>query len=180
MLMLMLVLVLVFVCCEGSGSKSFSLAKSWLYCKPRESHYLLELITSTVVKFLTKQIEAGVHVLQLFETWAGELGPALFNEFCFPSVSSLILSLCLCLCLYLCLCLFSILYSFHTSFQSDLCILYDFFRYLLKIAKEIKSRFPSVPLILFPKGAHYAIPNIITSQSFDVLSNDNINPSLFS
>jgi uroporphyrinogen decarboxylase len=113
---------------EGGGSKSFSTAKSWLYCLPRESHVLLERITTVIIDYLVKQIEAGAHVIQLFESWAGELGPAQFNEFCLP--------------------------------------------YLVKIAKEIKSRFPSIPFILFPKGAHYALSNLIASQVFDVLSLD--------
>jgi uroporphyrinogen decarboxylase len=66
---------------EGSGSKTFSKAKALLYSNPELSHRLLEKITNVTIEYLQMQINAGVNLVQLFDSWAGILGREMYNEF---------------------------------------------------------------------------------------------------
>jgi len=69
---------------EGEGSKTFSKAKKWLFAYPKDSHKLLQKITDVVIQYLLCQVTAGAQALQVFDSWAGELSPEAFNEFCAP------------------------------------------------------------------------------------------------
>ncbi len=69
---------------EGGGSKLFSKVKRWLFALPEESHFLLQKITDVVVEFLVGQVIAGAQILQVFDSWAGELSPHHFREFSLP------------------------------------------------------------------------------------------------
>lgn len=69
---------------EGQGSKMFRFAKQWIYEFSKEAHILLQATTDACVEFLAQQVVAGAQILQVFESWAGELGPHEFNEFCLP------------------------------------------------------------------------------------------------
>jgi uroporphyrinogen decarboxylase len=66
---------------EGSGSKTFSKAKKFLYTQPKEAHALLEKITQTTVNYLKGQLTAGADMVQLFDSWAGVLSPGQYSEF---------------------------------------------------------------------------------------------------
>ena len=69
---------------EGGGSKTFSQAKKFLYQEPQLSHQLLSKITTSVIEYLKLKIAAGVDVVQVFDSWADLLTPALYKEFCLP------------------------------------------------------------------------------------------------
>ncbi|KAF9127183.1 Uroporphyrinogen decarboxylase in heme biosynthesis [Mortierella sp. 14UC] len=69
---------------EGGGSKTFSKAKRWIFQHPQESHTLLQRITDVSVDYLVAQVHAGAQLLQIFESWAGELGPTEFEQFSLP------------------------------------------------------------------------------------------------
>lgn len=66
---------------EGSGSKTFSKAKSFLYQEPILAHQLLEKITQSTINYLKAQIKAGADVVQIFDSWAGILSPEAYREF---------------------------------------------------------------------------------------------------
>ena len=66
---------------EGKGSKTFSVAKKFLYVEPEWSHYLLDKITDSTIHYLRNQVKAGVQTLQLFDSWAGILGTEQYAEF---------------------------------------------------------------------------------------------------
>jgi len=66
---------------EGGGSRHFAETKRLMYREPRVMHALLEKISDAVAPYLNAQIEAGVHVVQLFDTWAGDLTAADYEEF---------------------------------------------------------------------------------------------------
>ncbi|MEZ4701929.1 MAG: uroporphyrinogen decarboxylase [Rhodothermales bacterium] len=74
---------------EGSGSKTFSLAKTWLFRHPDESRALLQDITDRLVEYLSLQIQAGAQLVQVFDTWAGLLSPEAFNRFCLPYLAQI-------------------------------------------------------------------------------------------
>jgi uroporphyrinogen decarboxylase len=69
---------------EGGGSKSFAEIKGLAYREPRVLHALLDKLASTVSSYLLYQIEAGAQVIQLFDTWAGELNRSDYEEFALP------------------------------------------------------------------------------------------------
>ncbi|KAI0289524.1 uroporphyrinogen decarboxylase [Russula brevipes] len=69
---------------EGGGSKSLQKAKTWLFKYPQESKRLLARIANVCVDFLVGQVDAGAQLLQVFDSWAGELSPDDFAEFALP------------------------------------------------------------------------------------------------
>lgn len=66
---------------EGSGSKTFSKAKKFLYQEPQLAHQLLSKITDSTINYLKAQVEAGANMIQLFDSWAGVLGAEQYREF---------------------------------------------------------------------------------------------------
>jgi len=66
---------------EGSGSKTFSKAKKFLYTEPKLAHQLLEKITLSTINYLKGQIAAGADMVQIFDSWAGILSPDQYREF---------------------------------------------------------------------------------------------------
>jgi uroporphyrinogen decarboxylase len=69
---------------EGQGSAHFSRLRQMLYRAPEVLRLLLARLTELVVSYLNAQIEAGAQVVQLFDTWAGMLGPAEYREWVLP------------------------------------------------------------------------------------------------
>jgi uroporphyrinogen decarboxylase len=69
---------------EGGGSKNFAEIKGMAYREPRLLHALLDKLASTVASYLLYQIESGAQMIQLFDTWAGELSRADYEEFALP------------------------------------------------------------------------------------------------
>jgi len=69
---------------EGKGSKTFSLAKAHLYRDPVFSHELLHRITDATIQYLKDQIQAGVEIVQIFDSWAGLLSRETWLEFSLP------------------------------------------------------------------------------------------------
>jgi uroporphyrinogen decarboxylase len=69
---------------EGKGSRSFPALKRLLFRDPEVLRELLGRLTDLVVAHLNAQIEAGAQVVQLFDTWAGILGPAEWREWVLP------------------------------------------------------------------------------------------------
>lgn len=69
---------------EGGGSRLFRFAKQWINMYPELSHKLLQKITDVAVEFLSQQVVAGAQILQVFESWGGELSSVDFDEFSLP------------------------------------------------------------------------------------------------
>ncbi|MCC6690099.1 MAG: uroporphyrinogen decarboxylase [Bacteroidia bacterium] len=74
---------------EGSGSKTFSKAKKFLYANPQAAHNLLEKITQSSINYLKGQVKAGADMLQVFDSWAGVLSPEQYNEFSLKYISKI-------------------------------------------------------------------------------------------
>lgn len=74
---------------EGSGSKTFSKAKKFLYTEPVLAHQLLQKITDSTINYLKGQIVAGADMLQLFDSWAGVLSHDQYNEFALKYIAQI-------------------------------------------------------------------------------------------
>ena len=66
---------------EGQGSKTFSESRKMLYTNPTLAHDLLQRITNVTITYLKAQINAGAHMIQVFDSWAGILGKDQYQEF---------------------------------------------------------------------------------------------------
>lgn len=69
---------------EGKGTKQFAIAKRMLFEQPAVAHALLDKLANAVGQYCRAQVEAGAQAIQLFDSWAGALGPAEFREFALP------------------------------------------------------------------------------------------------
>jgi len=69
---------------QGKGSKDFGELKRMMYAAPAVLRALQSRLTELVVAYLNAQIAAGAQVVQLFDTWAGLLGPAEYREWVLP------------------------------------------------------------------------------------------------
>ncbi len=78
---------------EGETSKNFYGIKRLLFENPKLLHALLDKLARTVTDYLNAQIAAGVHAVQLFDTWAGALAPSEYAEFAFPYTQQVIAGL---------------------------------------------------------------------------------------
>jgi uroporphyrinogen decarboxylase len=71
---------------EGGGSKSFAEIKKMAFSEPETLRALLDRLATTVIAYLKFQIESGAQVIQLFDTWAGELTRRDYDAFALPVV----------------------------------------------------------------------------------------------
>ncbi|KAJ1556248.1 Uroporphyrinogen decarboxylase in heme biosynthesis [Cladochytrium tenue] len=116
---------------EGGSSKTLSKAKTWLFRYPEESKRLLQSVTNVCIDFLVAQARAGAQLLQVFDSWGGELSPHDFAQFSLP--------------------------------------------YLEQIATVVSDRLTklglNVPLVVFARGAHYALDDL-SRLKYSVVSID--------
>lgn len=75
---------------EGGSSRNFVNTKTMIYRNPGLFHLLMDKLTTMIICCLKAQIEAGVHAVQIFDTWAGALSPGDFREFELPYVKRII------------------------------------------------------------------------------------------
>jgi uroporphyrinogen decarboxylase len=80
-------------CVQGQGSKNFDLAKSFCFTEPMAAHALLQKITDTTIAYLKAKVEAGVHAVQLFDSWGGMLSPADYQEFSWQYLQQIVTAL---------------------------------------------------------------------------------------
>ncbi len=66
---------------EGRGTKTYNVVKKLIYTEPELMHKLLAKVTEVVKYYLEKQIESGVDVVQIFDSWAAALEKSKYFEF---------------------------------------------------------------------------------------------------
>jgi uroporphyrinogen decarboxylase len=69
---------------EGGHSSSFAQTKALMYGAPAAWHRFAELLAEVVGDYLVAQIEAGVDVVQVFDSWVGALNARDYREFILP------------------------------------------------------------------------------------------------
>jgi len=65
---------------EGGSSKQFSIVKNLAYNSQNEFSKLIDFLTDTVIWHLKKQIESGVSIVQIFDSWAGVLNKENYDK----------------------------------------------------------------------------------------------------
>ncbi|CAI6149245.1 MAG: Uroporphyrinogen decarboxylase [uncultured Sulfurimonas sp.] len=66
---------------EGQGTKTYNICKKMMYSNPQLLHNILREITEVLKLYLEKQIEAGVDVVQIFDSWAAAIEVDNYDEF---------------------------------------------------------------------------------------------------
>ncbi|KPI43515.1 Uroporphyrinogen decarboxylase [Cyphellophora attinorum] len=117
---------------EGGGSKMFIQSKTWVFRYRKEAKALLRKISEVVVEYLAQQVVAGAQILQVFDSWAGELGPREFRDLALPELRWI---------------------SAHLP------------KRIRELGEEV------VPLVVFAKGAWYALEDLCES-GYDVVGLD--------
>jgi uroporphyrinogen decarboxylase len=64
----------------GQGSKEQAEARRYAYRDPAAFAEIVDAIAGMTVDYLSGQVEAGVEAVQLFDSWAGSLSPAQFEQ----------------------------------------------------------------------------------------------------
>ena len=78
---------------EGGSSKSFAFTKTLMHREPKVLEALLGKLAYACGDYLAAQIRAGADVVQIFDTWAGELSRADYDRFARPATERLIAKL---------------------------------------------------------------------------------------
>jgi len=69
---------------EGRGSKDFGAIKRLRYQEPGTLAELLDRLADMTIEYLRAQVEAGAQVVQLFDTWAGQLAAFDYQRWVLP------------------------------------------------------------------------------------------------
>jgi len=69
---------------EGGPSRTFARTKALMYGEPAVFERLLGALADIVVAHLLAQLDAGVHAVQLFDSWVGALDRDDYRRFVFP------------------------------------------------------------------------------------------------
>ena len=78
---------------EGGSKKHFEAFRRLLHAAPDRAEALLDWLEKLMLRYLTRQVEAGAQVVQLFDSWGGELSVADFERFCAPGLRRIVAKL---------------------------------------------------------------------------------------
>jgi uroporphyrinogen decarboxylase len=77
----------------GCGTPDQAPARLFAYQDPEIFGKLIDVLVDASVDYLTAQLEAGVDAVQLFDTWAGVLGPDEFARWCIAPAKRIVAGL---------------------------------------------------------------------------------------
>jgi uroporphyrinogen decarboxylase len=69
---------------EGKGSKTYSIIKNMAFSDPTILHQLLAKLADAIAIYARYQIDCGAQVVQMFDSWAGQLSPQDYDTFALP------------------------------------------------------------------------------------------------
>jgi uroporphyrinogen decarboxylase len=69
---------------EGKSSKDYALIKQMAFTEPELLHDLMVKLADSIARYVIFQIESGAQIVQIFDTWAGQLNPADYRIFALP------------------------------------------------------------------------------------------------
>jgi uroporphyrinogen decarboxylase len=69
---------------EGKGSKTYSVIKGMAFSEPDMLHTLLGKLADNIATYVRYQIDCGAQVVQMFDSWAGQMSPIDYRTFALP------------------------------------------------------------------------------------------------
>ncbi len=69
---------------EGKGSKTYSIIKNMAFTDSAILHQLLGKLADAIAIYVRYQIDCGAQVVQMFDSWAGQLSPQDYDTFALP------------------------------------------------------------------------------------------------
>ena len=75
---------------EGGGSRNFIEIKQMMYKQPALFDQLSDKVAQVLIKYLAYQAESGARMVQLFDSWAGNLSRADYVRFALPATQKVI------------------------------------------------------------------------------------------
>ncbi|MFN9673176.1 MAG: uroporphyrinogen decarboxylase [Microcystis sp.] len=69
---------------EGKGSKSYSVIKGMAFSEPSVLHQFLDKLADMIATYVRYQIDCGAQVVQMFDSWAGQLTPQDYDVVALP------------------------------------------------------------------------------------------------
>jgi uroporphyrinogen decarboxylase len=75
---------------QGEGKEGFGAVKTMLYREPATLERLLEILAAQMTDYLRLQIDAGAQAVQIFDSWAGLLGPDEYERFALRPVRAIV------------------------------------------------------------------------------------------
>jgi uroporphyrinogen decarboxylase len=77
----------------GEGSREQAEARRFAYRDSQAFGAVIAVIEQATIDYLSKPIEAGVHAVQLFDSWAGSLSPAQYEQWVIAPTARLVAAL---------------------------------------------------------------------------------------
>ncbi|CAD7704902.1 unnamed protein product [Ostreobium quekettii] len=75
---------------EGGTSAVYSVIKSMMHNAPDVLEALLSFLTDQIAEYIVYQIENGAHVVQIFDSWGGQLTPKDWDRWSRPYIERMI------------------------------------------------------------------------------------------
>ena len=69
---------------EGKSSKNYAVIKEMAFSDSVLLHQLLDHLANSIARYLRYQIDSGAQVVQMFDSWAGQLSPIDYDIFAAP------------------------------------------------------------------------------------------------
>lgn len=75
---------------EGGKSTNFIKTRTMMHRDPQTWDLLMTRMTDLLIAYVNRQVKAGADAIQLFDSWAGCLGPATYRQYVLPYVTRLV------------------------------------------------------------------------------------------
>lgn len=69
---------------EGKSSKDYAVIKRMAFTEPEILHQFLGKLADMITTYIRYQIDCGAQVVQMFDSWAGQLSPQDYDTFALP------------------------------------------------------------------------------------------------
>ncbi|MFN5162033.1 MAG: uroporphyrinogen decarboxylase [Cyanobacteriota bacterium] len=69
---------------EGKSSKNYAVIKAMAFQEPELLHRLLAHLADSIATYVRYQIDSGAQIVQMFDSWAGQLSPIDYDTFAAP------------------------------------------------------------------------------------------------
>jgi uroporphyrinogen decarboxylase len=75
---------------EGGASRDYQETKTLMYRQPDTWNNLMGVLAEITADYLNMQVDAGADIVQLFDSWVGNVGPGDYRRFVLPHTAAVI------------------------------------------------------------------------------------------